>query len=429
MLTSPSRFSVLVLVVYAAGYYVAPIEPALRVAPYGVTLWLVCAIALTTGLALGERRATERQYFQSSDHSQEFGVINLVRYGVPLGISGVLLLFVDRYIVRGAPLDFDIMATRAAVEQSPPGIFGVVAAFFGAFAPFTWLCCRIVEHQFGYGSVPGRIQIAAGLCAICYVALSLAMGSRSVLVAVVIIHATVLLHLNSFNPSDRRKTLLRVALALVATLVLSIFVMLARLNEMEFDPLLSVQISVYSDSLLLKSWVYSAIITYPELASALAAAVSIGLYLYHAIFEFTILVEKFGGEYTAGRQLLWLPLKLVDIVLGTRLSADLSALEGVKVGVFTTLFGPLYVDFGLFAPIVCLLLGLVLALPARGVQSGCMSWILAAGVCAATLALFPVFSMIDSSAGLYLLVAAVVLGYIGRNQKGDSNRRDLRTLS
>lgn len=411
---SPSRWLAGVLALYALGMTIAPMEPTVVFSWSAAALWLGIAAGLWVGLRQGEASAGRRAASPVT--------AALARKVVLLAVGGVLLLGIDRYVVRGAPLELDFFAVRDALEGSPPGVFGMLAAFVGAFAPFGWLMCRLASAQ-GV-RLPVGWHVAGLAAALAYVLLSVSAGSRTVMLVVVLLHVAAIAYFARLSGRRLRArvvaTIVLLALAMVGA---SVAVMFSRLEQMGLDPLVSIQASGYAESLQPSAAALAWIESHPDSAPLLATAFSLALYVYHGVFEFALLVDSFADRHTAGALIFWLPLKLLDSLAGTSLSVDPGQLDGVREGLFTTFAGPVFIDFGVLAVPVAALLGWVLAYPCAALRRGHAAWLPAAATVVAVVVMFPVLNMIDSAAGAYLLVAGAGIAWLGRSARPTAARR------
>lgn len=392
-----------VMLLYGAGLAIAPVEPVETLGFVPLSYWLLVGAAFWLGLRLGCGAGSGVPPLPLKREPPSPRQLSLL---IGMAGLGMLLLLVDRYVIRGAPLKFDVFAVRDALEGTPPGAVGTLGGFFGAFAPFAWIACRIAEAQ---GSAPRpRLRRLALLLVLAYVGLSLAAGSRSVMLVVVILHAVCLIALGAWQ--GRRlpwRAIAGVAALLVAAVMGSVWIMLSRLEQMGLDPLLSIQASGYAESLQPSQAALQWIESHPEHSALLAAAFSICLYVYHGLYEFVVLFDAFADQHTNGALTLWLPLKLLQI-LGLPVAAvDTSSLQGVREGLFTTFVGPFYIDFGWAAPLVALFVGALLGYPARRVWRGDAAWLPVATVVVAIVVMYPIMNLLDSAAGAYLLVSGV----------------------
>lgn len=402
----PARLLAIVIVAFFAAMPFLPMSATGNPSLFGIVYWLLVMLAMWLGLLWGERspakvRTTPVKYADAA------------RYTVVLGLAGVALLAFDRFVLRSAPLDWNVLAFREAVEGTSTGVVGMLAAFVGSFAPFAFVMCAVARAR--GETVSPSWRLGAAVAVLLYVAMSVMQGSRSVLLVVVIIHVATWVYLSRFG--GRRvpaRSLWLGAALLLSTVLGSAAIMLDRFEKMGLDPVLSLQVSGYAESLQPSNAALNWIESHPESSGMFAALFSLCLYLYHGFFEFSHLYEQFAADHTKGAWIFWLPLKLISVVSGESLGVEASQLAGVREGIFSTFVGPVYIDFGWFGPVFALLLGRVLAVPVARLAAGRHMWLPASSMVCATILMSPMLNLLDSAAGAYLLVSAVVVTQFGR---------------
>ena len=107
-------------------------------------------------------------------------------------------------------------------------------------------------------------------------------------------------------------------------------------------------------------------------------------------------------------------MKLLGLLIGHSLEVDPDSLVGNRSGVYTTFAGPMFLDFGWFAPLFGFLLFSLLSVPFRRVVAGDLRWLPAALQVAVIVLLGPVVSIMDSSVGTFLLLATFALPLLAR---------------
>jgi oligosaccharide repeat unit polymerase len=143
------------------------------------------------------------------------------------------------------------------------------------------------------------------------------------------------------------------------------------------------------------------------------AYLNLSQYEVHGLFEFSYLYNNFHGPHTMGADIFSVFYKLAAFLF--RLPGfenEVSAAEP-NSGVYTTFFGPLFIDFGWFGPILMLFFGIAVqrlwVLLRRGVVEVVPLYLYLAVV----LFLAPVVNMISGAEGLLTIssFALYVLAY------------------
>lgn len=404
-LLNPSWALAASLLTYGFGLLLAPVESAVSISFESFGFWLLVSSFFWLGLRLGSGAGSSAPFAAPYPRPPSSSRLSVV---VALGAIGLLMLFVERYFIRGAPLSFDIFAIRDAIESKPPGVIAILGSFLGAFAPLTWIACKIIEAQ---GSEP-RIWLRrfSLLLVLLYTGFSLAAGSRTVMLVVVILHAVCLFALAGWQGKRLPiRASIWIGVLIFFLLACSVWLMLSRLEQMGLDPLVSIQVSGYAESLKPSQAALQWIERHPDYSAVLAAAFSICLYIYHGLFEFGLLFSSFSSEHTFGAYTLWLPVKLLQLIGLPLDSVNPANLQGVREGLYTTFVGPLYIDFGYLSMLAALLMGCILGYPSRRLRAGNAIWLIPSALIVAIVSMYPIMNILDSTAGAYLLVSGLCL--------------------
>lgn len=400
------------LVLYGLGYALAPIEPSIDVAPGSLWLWLASAAISLAGLWVAPwlqrqwRPAAAQSTFSLHQASQR---LNL------LAALGLLFTLIDRYALRGVPLDFDFFAARDALEASAPTSIGLVGALLGALACFSLglTVARATEGE----QLKSFDWAQAVVIFSVYVGISMGVGSRSTLLVAIIstMFSVIWLRKALGRPLHLRYWLATLAVLLLVA-VISAVLMLERLDLMGLDPMLSIEYSGYAYTVQPSSDALIWLTEHSDSAPLLVAGFSLLQYVYHGLFEFSLFAQEPFVQHTGGSVTFWLPLKLLNVLQLNLGIVDFESIAGWREGIFTTFLGPLYLDFGRLLPVAAFLLFLALGLPAATLRRDRLAALPYCSVLCALCVLFPVVNLLDSAAGAYPLVASMIVPWLGRRR-------------
>lgn len=404
------------LVAYGLGLLVAPIESNFELAPAGLWLWVASALMSLLGLYA----ASQWRPAQAPEPAAlpAFSLVTASQRLNLLAGFGLLCTVIDRYVLRGAPLDFDFFAARDALEATAPTPIGLVGALLGALACFA-LGLAVTRHTVGE-PLTRRDALASLAIFTVYVAISIGVGSRSTLLVSVISTLFCVLWVRRAvgQPLQARYWLSALAI-LVGVALVSAALMLERLQLMDLDPFVSIEFSGYAYTVRPSSDALDWLTRHAESAPLLVAGFSLLQYVFHGLFEFSLFAREPFVENTHGAVTFWLPLKLLSVVGVTVGSVDFESISGWREGIFTTFLGPLYLDFGLLLPLAAFLLFLALGLPANRLRADRLALLPYCSVLCALCVLFPIVNLLDSASGAYPLVASLLIPWLGRPPRQD----------
>jgi hypothetical protein len=396
------------LLIYGVGYLLAPIQPNLEVTSRTAFLWFGSAAAAFLGLKVASLAVPARA------SAPRFSMALASRRVTALAAIGVTCILVDRYLLRGAPLSFDFFAAREALENTPPTPLGFVGALLGSMGNFT-LGLAMARSSVGE-RVLIREWIASTAVTLAYIGTSISLGSRFPLLVSVIVTLFCLLWTRSWAGKPLHLKYLCAAVGvLFAVALASAHMMIVRLNQMGMDPMVSVEVSGYaftvSPSPEAHDWMSSHIDTLPMAVGAFTLL----QYVYHGFFEFALFAQESAVSHTNGLATLWLPIKLLSVVLPEIGTIDYGAITGWREGIFTTFLGPLYLDFGDFLPLAAFVAFFLLGLPAAALRCGRIEWLPYCGLLCAVCVLFPAVNILDSASGAYPIVGSLLVARLGRD--------------
>lgn len=407
------RYLACTLLLYGLGYLLAPIEPTFDVSSNSLWLWLASAVASMAGLMAAPwlwrqwAPPAPRSGFVLKQASQRLNVLAAV---------GLACTLVDRYVLRGVPLDFDFFAARDALEATTPTPIGLVGALLGALACFApgLTVARAVSRERLKPIDWAQSVLIFGV----YIGISMGVGSRSTLLVSIIctLFSVIWLRKAHGEPLHLRYWLLALGV-LFAVAVVSAALMLERLDLMGLDPMLSLEFSGYAYTVRPDNRALQWLTEHAESAPLLVAGFSLLQYVYHGLFEFSLFVQEPFVQHTGGHVTFWLPIKFLNLLqldLGT---VDFDAVAGWREGIFTTFLGPLYLDFGWQLPVAAFMLFLALGLPAASLSARRLAALPYCSVLCALCLLFPVVNLLDSAAGAYPLVASMLVPWLGRPRR------------
>lgn len=379
--------------------------------------WLLCFVGFLVGVLVGAGGRFSMPLHENRFNPQKLH--NLVRVVVWIGALGVLLLIVDRYFIRGVSIGADAFQNREILEGSRASGLSAVAALASSIGLFSLITIWIAELNLLV--VSKWLKIVASLNILIAVYLSIQLGSRSLLLVVALTHLLAWLFVfraRGLRLLVRHKT---IAISSIAGLaIVSTVMMVARVELMGFSMQDSVLNSAYSFTMVPSFEVRESFGDNIEISAILAGFFSLVQYIFHGIYEFSLLFTNFQGEHEWGARTLWLPLKLVSILTGGLVSGAQALNVGERYGIYTTFLGPVFIDFGLLSPLVLIFYGWLLGLPFRAMQQGKIEWMPAVVLIAASLILWPVVNILSSASGSYLLVCALLIGIIGNKIRATS---------
>lgn len=375
--------------------------------------WLLCFISFFIGTLIGCGKKSSmllRQYHHSNNTKK---AKNLVLMLVTIGFIGIIMLFVDRYLIRGVSLSANSMENREMLNDNKASLLSMIAAATSAFGTLSYILIWITEVN---QIVINRwLKLLALLSPLLVLIFSIQMGSRSLMLVVLLVYLFAwlfVLRLQGRKIQFQHK--LMVVIAFLGLAIISAVMMVSRVELMGIDIFYSFINSAYAYTLLPSPFLIDIIQSNQAIGEILSGLFSLVQYVFHGIYEFSLLFNNYQGEHELGNRVFWLPIKILSISTGGWIETSEAVHAGERYGIFTTFVGPIFIDFGWFSPVFLVLYGILISLPYRLLQRGFIEWLPAVLLVATNSVLWPVVNIFISATGTYLLVAALTIGFIGK---------------
>lgn len=332
----------------------------------------------------------------------------LVNFIFMIGFVGLMVRIVDRVFIRaGGQISLDFMANREAFAAEGGGalaLLGGVLSSFLLFLPAFIAIARMAGDK--------RLRHWPMLMFCCVFALfdMLLQGSRS---GMVIFVSVVMLSLLVTHYVRLR---LFSALCIFSLAVLAVWaagmLFWVRTTQMGLDPLASMSISGYAKFAPASQGLidYLGTVGVEGMGGLVYAFAHLSQYMTHGLYEFFYITENVDEPATFGMLSFYIPVKIWFVSTGgTALEALLQAAQ-LRPGVYTTLFGPLYYDFGLYGGLVaCVFFGAVVGRVSRHVMDGDVAFLPMYLLFVTFVAYAPVVNLFVSGMGQYSIFSTGLL--------------------
>ncbi|MFJ2548414.1 hypothetical protein ACIOVF_18315 [Pseudomonas sp. NPDC087612] len=388
----------------------APIDYSYEAGPSSLFILLsyVYLFLLTLFFACGQMRARVLTF-----ECEAGSISRLVWLIYGLGSIGLLLRVIERIFMRaGGNLSSDFMENRELIASGGSGslalLGGVLSSFF-LFLPIFICMMRVAGARRWY-------HFPMLFCCLLFAVFDMVIqGSRSILV---VFMATSLMSalMTGYVRLSLRNLVLGVVVA-IAFIWLGGMVFWIRTQQMGMDPVASMELSGYARFAPASAQVvdYLGQNDSSGLAGLVYALTHFSQYITHGLYEFFYLTSLVDGASTYGLHSFYIPAKIVMAALGKGDIEDVLSAGVIRPGVYTTLFGPVVYDFGIWGgALACVVFASVLGLVARALRYRRLAWLPMYLIFCSFLPFFLVVNLFVSGIGQYAMIAAVLLGLILR---------------
>ncbi len=409
---APSRALVCGWAVYFALFFVAPVRVVVPVASGPMLYLLVSCVMFLAGCWTHRIWRPKPETDLTRGGLQLQSLFTIVTTAAVIGIG---LRIYDRFFLRGASLAEDVLLRRESLENAGSNIFSMFAA--GLF-PF----CFVVLFVFFLRPRDGKRHPFRLLFSLCVFALpglnAILVGSRSIILTSVLLMSVYAFYFGMLRINGRSVSTIILTSILLLFLFTSVF--LDRLQAMGLAPESSVYNSDYAASLKPNGWIAQKIDNPGSLLASNTYFTYLNLtqYAVHGVFEFSYLYQNFTGAHTWGADTFSMYYKLGAFIFGLPGFEDRVLAAEPNSGVFTTFFGPLFIDFGWFGPLLVFGFGLVAQALWTQVRRGDVGLAPFYFYLVIVIFLSPIVNLLSNGEGLFILTSFALFWLGTRRNRG-----------
>lgn len=408
MLYRPERVLLLGIAAYLVIFLIAPVTPNVSLQFSAIAFILLCCAAFAAGSWMAGLIGTRIYQNVRSEGWLRKQASRLFLGTFALGLLGNVIKFYDTYYLR-ASSSSDAFELREALSDVGAG---PLSALGGTLYPFGFIPLLLYLGSRDIGLSRLRLLLASGLFIFPALDALMLLSRSALIIAFAMIYFGVVLTIYSGQAFP--KVLRWPAFILVAILAtLSAFVFQLRLEGMGRDAINSMYTSAYGFTVNPSAWAQMKMQDGDSMLSQiLTSAIPMLQYYVHSLFEWQLLWDRGSIQAHSFGLLLLDPYMKGLSIFGLAEQADIFSLFP-RVGVFTTFFGPLWVDFGWFAPVVMILFGYMSRLLGRAAQAGDVGALPFYTFICVVLFLAPVANFLLSK-GMYAINAFIIFWIMSR---------------
>lgn len=404
MIYRPENVLFLGIGVYLTVFLLSPLEVLVPI-EFGSFIYIgltILALVLGSRFANHIRLATDARHIPAAQLMREEN--RLFWAMLWLGGIGNLLKLLDKYVLRGVGNLTGLEAREVLIDAGagPLSLIGGVLYPFGYLPIFILLGAKALPRE--------RWKLALAVLVFLIPALdAILLFSRSfMLVALAMIYFGISLTLYQ-GRAVPRNLILPLLAGLGLVLATSILIFNWRLGEMSLDTSHSVFLSGYAYTVAPNAAAQDII----NRGGFWVGLLPIAQYYVHSILEFQILWSVNDTQNFSGGGLLFAPYVKLLAVFGFASEPNLFDLFP-RVGIFTSFWGPFWVDFGWLGPLLMFFLGFLVRIVARTARIGeIRAYPLYTYFCV-VLFFMPVANFAITAQGMYAINAFVLFWFLAR---------------
>ena len=271
-------------------------------------------------------------------------VYHLFKLILVLAIFGLLLKTIDRFFVRGITIESDYFANRDIMEKGGGNPIAILAAFFVPFG----LIPLFIFWKYKL-KINLLVKILVYLVFFGHFFDALLIGSRSSIFVTVVFFTLFVFFFKKFVLTIR-KTLILITISL-SFLFLMNYIFLERTKLFAGDKAIEVVLSQSNFNYTLtsnKNFKENFNSLNPFLQTTAFTYITTIQYFTHGMIEFSYLYDNFTKNHALGQYTFDVYFRFLSKFTGETLNKE--ELENLppRDGVYTTFFGPVFIDFGWF---------------------------------------------------------------------------------
>lgn len=390
--------------VYLAVFFLSPLEVQVSIEPGSFFYIGSTVIALVMGSRLASRvRLGSKPFYITSDQLKR-SESRLFWAMLWLGGSGHLFKMFDKYVLRGVG-GLTGLEAREVLLDSGSGPLSVIGGFlypFGYIPIFILLGAKVLKRT------RWKIILACVVFLVPAVDAILLFSRSFMLVTLAMIYfgTSVALFKGRAMP---RKVFFPLLASVSLVLSLSMYIFALRLQEMGIDISFTAYLSGYAYTV--KPNATGAEIV--EMRNAFSLLIPIAQYYVHSLLEFQILWSVNNVQDFSWGALLFAPYVKFLSLFGIASEPDLFALFP-RVGVFTSFWGPFWVDFGWFGSFIMFFVGFMMRSVGRAARRGEVGAYPLYTYFCVILLFMPLVNFAISAQGMYTITAFVLFWLMSR---------------
>lgn len=407
MLFKPAQLAGLGLIAYLAVWLIAPVKAVQPMSVEAVAYISACYLLFFLGCYSfsAAPRMVSRASLPRRPTAWLFWLIGII------GLMGLIFRSYDKYILRGVSFGSDALEGRESLANSDAGPLSLIG---GVLFPFCYIpmILYLSDKKPGKGSLL-KFVFALGL--FIYPALdALVLLSRSAMLVSV---CYAFLAWRYFGGRGQLLTMRSAAWIIGIVLLLMLgsgWVFSQRLSEQALDFTFSILNSGYAFTVQPSDWTLNAIQdNYFGMNWFFLVLSNICQYFLHGMLEFSYLLQHSEYGHSWGCETLNPYFKAIKI-LGVNIPCPDSESLYPRVGIFTTFFGPLWIDFGLLGLPLMYVFGIVSAYFASRARREVIFAVPLYLYFVVVILLMPVVNFVSSAQGMYVINAFLIFNFMSR---------------
>lgn len=402
----PSKVMVIAFVVWAILFFSSPLVVNINLNDTAYIFLFCCVISFILGVALVKEKSENRSFPKSATKLKKLYFIVLY-----LATLGLVLKLIDRFILRGISAAFNSFENREIMEDGGGNPVAILTSFL---TPLGIIPIFLIwKYQF---TVKRSLKIISFILFFAQLFDAILLASRSTIFVLFILFGLYLFYFKRVKITFVKGVGI-IAIFLSFMLIMNyIYVERTKLfaGDNTYDIVLNesnINYTVTSSNNFKTNFK-----TLNPTAQSLAFTyITTTQYFTHGMIEFPYLFENHKSNYALGSYTFSVYSRFLHKITGS--SWDPRELENLtpRPGVFSTFFGPIFLDFGWFSLVFMIMFGMIVKVIYNKAKSG-LDWAIILYFYLFVVIVFsPVFNFINGAGGIFILTSLILFYFISKS--------------
>ncbi|MGO4724633.1 MULTISPECIES: hypothetical protein [unclassified Inquilinus] len=359
---TPIRTILLMAALWAVILALAPIGIYRSDQLYPYLLLGISFVALLVGLALFEPRSIPTITMDPEERRRMLR--SLYRIAFILGALGIAARLGDWILLRGLQIDTDFLENREKIETAGSNALSMASTLLVPFSLTPYIIYAVARRN---GDKVGKAWQSLGL-ALLWPALTIIIGSRSMMMMSL---GMLFIARMTIFPRTSKLIVWTCVIGGLVLVYLGGLIFLERLTQVGLKPEGVMKLSSFTKLAPVTNEYYRLTASASEVwRNTIFIFTTFSQYYVHGVPEFVYQVEHYNGADQWGAYTFNVFGRASAALWGVPYDSNAILNLPPRLGVYTTLFGPFYIDFGPLVPISGFLFGAAISWTRRCVLRG-----------------------------------------------------------
>tara|TARA_B100000768_G_C11278913_1_gene377421 strand:- start:790 stop:2115 length:1326 start_codon:yes stop_codon:yes gene_type:complete len=404
---NPLKISLAGLFFWLIIFFLIPLRVKLQIGFMPFVYLIANYIFFFLGLKIISQTKPEKELTYTVNKRILWKILYIV---ILIAVIGFFFKVLDKFYIRGASFQNSISYNRILLEKSGVSVISIISAITNAF-------CFL--PLFIYYMIQPKKKWLFLLCMFLFFSAGfefIMLGSRSGLFVIIILFTTYLFYFKKVKIKPIKFLIILGILSVLGIFSTQLFIErtkdFAKTDKVAIEHIL--KRSNYNFTITPKEETKVKIIksSNKTIQAARLTAINFAQYYLHGVFEFGYLYNNYKKNHYYGAYTFNILVKFINTIFRTNFDIKEIQNAPTRTGIYTTFFGPIFIDFGWFSLIFMFFFGVFQKLLFNKTMAGRFQFIPLLFYMLIINFFMPVFNFINGAQGIYTICSFVAFGLI-----------------